>query len=795
MLDFLAKKEWIIPRLFKCFLLLFGMQSTLLNANDYSAAIFKPPLSVNIPEQTFEQWTNTFTKKQAIIQRLLDDAHISQPNEHFLNGLVKEASPYLLRHAVNPINWTGWNDESLALAQKNQQLIFLSIGYSTCHWCHVMEKESFVDLTVAQLLNTSFIPIKVDREISADIDHYFMQVLEKVKGSAGWPITAILTPDGKPIWIESYVDKAKLLDVVERISHVWVKKPKALQQVANNLTAQLTLEKALEKTSEQTRDNQIWHEDVLSIKIASINQLLDKEFGGLKGSPKFPNAALLNFLIYQFQLSPSKLLKSNIETFLSSLMNSAINDHLHGGFHRYTTDDKWQIPHFEKMLYNQALLISSFSKAFKLFGNKEYKAVVYRTLSFLQEQMKNPTGGFFSAIDADYKGKEGRYYLFSQREKDEVEQSASKGVLWYRVSKNSEHYFLPSLNKVMSNEQNTNSQREALIKVKSLLALPHVDKKIITAWNALMVQAYIDAYHAFQDEALLLSALELATYIVNNHQFIQNNELVLFRSLYNDEYSGQGQLSDYAYLAKAVIGLYEITDDNKWLDFAKLYYQQGLALFSKNYSGETVSLVNRLYDGELLSAEVVLTQVGLHLIKMGQMDNKTTKNQMNLIKQAVNQSTIQSYSAISVIQSAVKGTFSNIQFFAKGHGKVLFKQRDDGDFLFSIQMDDGWHINSDEPLQKSLIPTLITSTNTDTYLKVLYPKSIKKSLGFSSQILELFEDEFQITGSTKMPTADTFKMSSTINTVNMKVHNNSLVLQLQACSDKICLLPEKLIFK
>jgi len=735
-----------------CFFILF-----LFVSISTAAASVLPPIAVDIPKSEFLKWEHEFKSQEKVINSLLEDANLPIGESHYLNRLIFEASPYLLRHSVNPIDWQSWRDEVFTEAKNNKQLIFLSIGYSTCHWCHVMEKESFIDTDIANTLNSSFISIKVDRELNPEIDQYFTHALELIKGSAGWPITAVLTPKGEPIWLESYVSKSKLNKILKRLNTIWTKRPQSLEQVAKNITSQLS--------NNHIAEAKLWDKETPTLKFNELIKSIDNINGGLIGGPKFPSASLIELLLYQYQSSPNEALKTKIELSLNSLMNKGIRDHINGGFYRYATDGIWMKPHFEKMLYNQALLISTFSKAYLVFNNERYKAVVVDTINFVNNFLKSSAGGYYSAIDADYKGLEGRYYLYS----DEELSSIAKGPLnlfeWYDF--NDTGLKFPY---VESQSDKTLEVKKSILALKSKLSFPHIDKKVLTSWNALMVSAYLDAYKSFGKAEHLKAAISLSKYLLTQHYSTD----ALSRARFMDKLAGKAMLDDYAYLSSAMLKLYLVTSEVQWLNSAINLYRSGSRLFAKDYSGNQVQLNNQLDDGELISAHAVLTDVGIKLNDLGVKVHY--KELVYQFKQGFINNSKNDFFSNEILLKEKYGTFDNMQFFARGNGKVSFELVDKKVYL-KFKMKPGWHVNSNVPNQKFLIATKVNYAE-NLINNIEYPKAINKKLGFSQSTLSLFEDDFEIK----------------IELDNVNPLGELIEVNLQACSDKVCLLPEKLKF-
>ncbi|TPH17059.1 DUF255 domain-containing protein [Litorilituus lipolyticus] len=722
--------------------------------------VYKPPVGVEVGEAEFARWQQEFLKQAQNISHLAQYSDKSSSSVTYINRLVFGASPYLLRHAVNPVNWYSWHEDALATAKKENKLLFLSIGYSTCHWCHVMEKESFTSLEIAKALNSDYISIKLDRELTPSVDQYFTQALELATGSAGWPINAVLTPNGDVVWIDSYLSPDKFSKTIKRLAKVWQVKPQVISQVAKNFSSQL-------KTTDASSEVSWSIDKSISIVKGLINNI-DPVHGGLKGDRKFPSATIVQLLMYQYQLNPNDTVKSHIKHFLDKLTTQGIRDHLHGGFYRYSVDTLWQQPHFEKMLYNQALLISTFSKAYQLFNDESYKQVVFDTISFVNQWLRSSDGRFYSAIDADYQGKEGLYYLFTNQELASVKEIYKESFVWCSFNL-TELSFPCSTSKLTNN----NRAKQALLTKKSQLAKPHIDKKFITAWNALMVSALIDAYSAFDDVTLLSQAKKLAEVLVEEHMYGIGK---LTRINYLGKASGDAVLSDYAYLGYAMFQLYQDTKLDKWYQLAVQFYQKGSELFGKNYRGNELVESNLLDDGEMISGHAVLMSLGLKLRAYGENNSDTLKPQMLKLKQAVMNSSGSHFAIHELFLKNEFGVFDSKQYFAQGKGVVKLIKLANKVTLY-IQLDDGWHINSNMPLEKYLIPTKVSSVN-GSISQLRYPEAKIKKLGFSKTQLSLFDGDFQIS-------ANIHGKSSLGEKVELK---------LQACSDKLCLLPEKLSF-
>lgn len=731
---------------FKYVILAFYLVLTLVFSFALHAKVM-PPINVNINNVEFTNWLVQYKEKATVIDELLYSAGIEKPRQVYLNGLVVEASPYLLRHAVNPINWLAWNDKALNNAKQKNKLIFLSIGYSTCHWCHVMEKESFVDIEVAEFLNQNFINLKVDRELQPAVDAYFTEVLTTVKGSAGWPITAILTPDAKPIWIDSYVSKSDLLKIGARLVTIWEKSPKRLEQVATNITEQVT--------APSSDNNAKWSLERVTQNISDTLNQLDVDSGGLPGAPKFPSEALLLLSLEQYKINPSNELKKKLVVWLDNLSQKGIRDHVHGGFHRYATDAFWQLPHYEKMLYNQALLIQVFARASHLLERPDYLDVAIDTLVFATRVMRSPEGGYYSAIDADYQNQEGGYYLFSRQDKALLSKEIKSAFLWYQFK--DKELFAPYLR----NSDLPYIARNTLRESRESLPLPHIDKKILLSWNALFVDALIELYFVTSEHNYLKSAEQLIEYIEDN-LIVQG---ALKRAVYLDTAGGDAALEDYTYLAQVYDRMYIATFNNEWRNKTKSLLHN---IIGEQNLNKKILNVN---DGELISIDALFLSLSERYRYSDSVIASAYRKRKKDVQQAYLRAPISAFSVAKVFSSAVHpvGRAS----FAQGNGMISIEGLSHTTPYLTIELKPGWHINSHSPNQASLLATSI-SIDGSAIDSSFYPQPLEKKLGFSEQPLSLFDDKIKV----RLPS-----------------YGSWLTLELQACSDQVCLLPESFKFK
>ncbi len=512
----------------------------------------------------------------------------TQGQEKGTNRLAQESSPYLLQHARNPVNWYPWKAEALKDAKADNKLMVVSIGYAACHWCHVMEEESFTDEEVANVMNGAFISIKVDREERPDIDEVYMGACQLTSQSCGWPLNAITLPDGRPIWTGTYLPKAEWLKVLRFFDESWPKEKAKMEAFADQLQEGMaSLYPDLQPEEEPNQDL------VPKVRNQLLRQL-DARRGGLKGSPKFPLPSLSSFLLHEYYLSGSQEALQAVETQLNRMARGGIYDQIGGGFARYSTDDQWLIPHFEKMLYDNAQLASLYIKAYQATNNAFYKEIAIASLNWVLTDLADPKGGFYSSLDADSEGEEGLFYTWTDEQWQAAVPDAPKWVKTYYgfQGKGNLESGRTILHRPLDLEELVQQEglaeetakailietKNQLLKARSQRIPPATDDKIITAWNGLLVASFCDAYRAFQVEEWKKQALQTGTFLWKN---LWIPEKGLFRIYKNGNASTPAFLTDYAQLISAWIDLYEITFDPLWIERANILMQRVEEEFSQ----------------------------------------------------------------------------------------------------------------------------------------------------------------------------------------------------------------------
>lgn len=568
------------------------------------------------------------------------------------NALIHESSPYLLQHAHNPVHWYPWGDEALNLAREQNKLLIISIGYAACHWCHVMEKESFEDSLVAGVMNQNFVSIKVDREERPDIDQVYMNAVQLMTGSGGWPLNVVALPDGRPVWGGTFFRKDDWTDILRQIANHYAAEPQKFEEYAQNLTEGIQSMDVVQLPQKEVN----FDRPDLDNWLTNWKKQLDDKLGGRKNPPKFMMPANLSFLMrYGFQNQDTEVLDF-VSLTLKKMAYGGLYDPIGGGFSRYATDAHWHIPHFEKMLYDNAQLVSLYAKAYRLDPQFLYKNTVYETLSFIEREMTDAAGGFYSSFDADSDGEEGAFYVWRKEElqqllKDDFQAFSlvfnindygfwedDKYVLIRTLS---DEEAAKELNIDLSSLRNKiKTWKKLLFEAREKRNKPALDDKVLTGWSALMVSAYADAYQSFGEDSFKQAALKAAAFIAQKQTRPDGG---LWRNYKNGKSSINAFLEDYALAIEAYIKVYEITLDESWIAKADAFAQYVYAHFSSENSAvfyltsdENQALVSRpveTSDNVIPSSNSVMAK---NLFQLGlYFDNTTYTASARLMLQSI----------------------------------------------------------------------------------------------------------------------------------------------------------------
>ena len=562
------------------------------------------------------------------------------------NQLINETSPYLLQHSHNPVDWFPWCDKAFQKAEAEDKPIFLSIGYSTCHWCHVMEKESFEDEEVARLMNEVFVSIKVDREERPDIDHIYMMVCQMMTGSGGWPLSIIMTPNRKPFFAGTYFPKENrygrigFKDLIKSIDNAWKTKRKEILESAEELTNYLQNIYKKESPSNIT-------EEILENGFNSIAKRFDDEFGGFGSAPKFPSPHNLMFLLRYWKRTGNERALEMVTKTLTKMRMGGIYDHIGFGFHRYSTDKEWLVPHFEKMLYDQAMLIIIYTEAYVATRNEEYKKTADEIIEYILRDMYGNKGGFYSAEDADSEGEEGKFYVWTQNEitnaldekdakfvfklfnasetgnflEESTRQLTGANILHLKkpMEELAEEFNLP--NDEFANK--LHSIRKKLFDYRKKRIHPFKDDKILLDWNSLMIAALSIAGRTFNNKKYISIAEECSNFL-NDYLKSETGELL---HMYRDNRASvSAKLDDYAFLIWGLIELYQSTFANEYIqraiELAEISIDKfwdvdnGGFYFSTDKDPTLVVRTKEIYDGAIPSGNSVMFNNLLRLARI-----------------------------------------------------------------------------------------------------------------------------------------------------------------------------------
>lgn len=587
------------------------------------------------------------------------------------NKLAKEKSPYLLQHQDNPVDWHPWGDEAFEIARKQNKPVFLSIGYATCHWCHVMAHESFEDESIAGLLNEAFINVKVDREERPDIDATYMTVCQMLNGHGGWPLTIILTPDKEPFFASTYIPKEArfgrigLRQLIPGVSGMWTHEPAKVQKAVESIKGGFG-------RSQQFESGKFPGTEAIDFAAEQLMSRYDPDFGGFGTAPKFPSPHNLMFLLRQWEHTGDDRFLDTVTETLTAMRLGGIWDHVGFGFHRYSTDREWLLPHFEKMLYDQALLMMIYTEAWQITKKPLFKQTVYEISEYVTRNLTGDQGAFYCAEDADSEGEEGKFYVWNTIETDSILTKQESSFFKFSFNLKKEGNFedestkkltgqnIPHLNTELEEEgsKTWSLLRNKLFKHREERIHPLLDDKILTDWNALMIAALAKAGSAFGDETLVKKA-------TNAYSFIKDRLFVngeLYHRFKDGETSIPAFADDHAYLIWAGIELYEATFDPEYLqnalnlntDFLEEFWdtENGGFYLSTIDSDQPLGRQKQIYDGAVPSANSVAM---MNLIRLGRFTGETElEEKANAIGCCFSSDLIRSGSSSTVSMMAVQ---------------------------------------------------------------------------------------------------------------------------------------------
>jgi len=586
------------------------------------------------------------------------------------NKLSTEKSPYLKQHADNPVDWYPWGDEAFQKAKAENKPIFLSIGYATCHWCHVMAHESFEDPEIAKLMNEAFINVKVDREERPDIDNTYMTVCQMLTGQGGWPLTIIMTPDKEPFFAGTYIPKDARLNriglrqLIPGVTGMWKNEPKRVEKATAKIREGFT-------KSQEFESGKFPGTEATDFAAEQLAQRYDEQHGGFGSAPKFPSPHNLMFMLRQWKLTGKDRFLEMVTTTLEQMRLGGIWDHIGYGFHRYSTDQEWLLPHFEKMLYDQALLMMAYTECWQATQNPLFKQTVYEIAEYIERDMLHPKGGFYSAQDADSEGEEGKFYVW---EKEEIESllndDASSFNTFYNISQEGNFEDeasgkrtgknIPHLSSALNSEQAKwfDDARTTLFSEREKRVHPLLDDKILTDWNGLMITAFAKAGFAFNEDRFTNLAGQAFSFIEEN--LVQDHKLL--HRFSDGEAAIDAMADDYAFLIWALIELYQSTFNPEYLEKAISWNKQFISSFWDEEKGgfyfsiadddQVYGRQKQIFDGAIPSSNSVAL---MNLIRLSRLTGETElENYADKVGKAFSADLIQSGASISHSMQSVQ---------------------------------------------------------------------------------------------------------------------------------------------
>jgi uncharacterized protein YyaL (SSP411 family) len=716
----------------------------------------------------------------------------------YVNALITEDSPYLKQHVHNPVNWFPWSEEAFSRAEAENKPIFLSIGYSTCHWCHVMARESFDDEHIAQILNRHFISIKVDREQHPDIDEIYMTGVQLISGRGGWPMSSFLTPEGKPFFGATYYPPQQFTQLLLQVEKVWRSSEERLRQDANSINEQINRLLAISEAAEISPG-------ILEQAVEVALENYDATDGGFTAAPKFPNETLLLLILDQLRRADNAPLQAAFEHTLHKMAQGGLYDQVGGGFHRYSVDSHWLVPHFEKMLYNQALLARVYSEAYQFTGEAFYGYVLRETLDYVLRDMRDANGCFYSATDADSEEEEGLFFVWTPQQLESVlsESDAEWLASIYGVTEQGNFessnilHLRHSYEEIAAREQLPATQvyqriekiRQQLYQHREQRIHPLRDEKVITAWSAMMTTAMTQGAVALSEKRYLQAAEQCAQYLYRHHWNEQDKQL--WRIGWQGEASVAAAQEDYAYFIEALITLFDATADKQWLTRAQRLTDQMIAVFWDSRQGgffastestatPTIVRMKSTGDGAIPSGNSVALRILDQLwSRTGELRYREHFTQtLAAVAEGLNRYPLSATYTLIAISNHQAGEAGQLVYFADGHIVVRLLRGDKkSGFTLQLAIDEGWHINADQVLQKELIPTSVSTAGRGWHLdQLVFPQAEEIRFDFQAQPLRVLHGQTTILGLASRRGDSTAPLR--------------LLLTLQACDNSHCLAPQ-----
>ena len=730
-----------------------------------------------------------------------DEAALKNPDGSWkwTNRLIHETSPYLLLHAHNPVEWYPWGDEALARAKKENKLIFLSVGYSTCYWCHVMERKVFSNPEIAALMNKDFINIKIDREERPDLDEIYMTATQLLTQRGGWPNSVFLTPDLKPFYAGTYFPPTDVPGrpgfptILDAVHEAWVTREAEVIESANQISG--TIELATSRGFRALTATPL-NRSLTTAALDYLRRTYSHAYGGFGGAPKFPSPANLEFLLSEYERVADESLLKMVTYTLDMMAYGGLYDQMGGGFHRYSVDAKWLVPHFEKMLYDNAQLAKVYLQAHQLTQEPRYRRIAEDIFGFIFREMTAPEGGFYAALDAETDAEEGKYYVWTADEIRKIlgEKHAARFAGVYGVDKGPNFegksvLYVPKGAAAEDALEEVESAREKLLEARFEREYPLLDTKIIVNWNGLMIDALAYGYQVLGKERYLLAASKAAQFILDT---LKKPDGELCHTYTAGVVKQDVYLDDYAFFVRGLLGLYQATRDEEWLNSAKRLTDAMIQLFWDDKNGgfyytkadakHLIVRTKKPYDSAIPSGNAVAVA---NLLAFGTDYRGYAEETLQTFAQSMSQSPSSfMYMHFALNRYLTAGEELDAATSSSVSATAEVKDQNKGIYTVMLQLDiaEGWHINANPAGQNNLIPTTIT-VDADIPLElanVAYPKGRSTRFAFSSESLNVYEGNLTIP--LKLRLKSNRKESTQV----------TLKLTYQPCNETECLLPQTL---
>ena len=730
-----------------------------------------------------------------------DEATLKNPDGSWkwTNRLVHETSPYLLLHAHNPVDWYPWDDEALERAKRENKLIFLSVGYSTCYWCHVMEREVFSNPEIAEMMNKDFINIKIDREERPDLDEIYMTATQLLTQRGGWPNSVFLTPDLKPFYAGTYFPPTDMPGrpgfptILDAVHEAWVTREDEVIESANQISETIAMATSRVFTALTAKP---LSRSLITGALDYLRTNYSSTYGGFGNAPKFPNPANLELLLSAYENAPDESLLKMVTHTLDMMAYGGLYDQIGGGFHRYSVDAKWLVPHFEKMLYDNAQLAKVYLRAYQLTHEPRYRRVTEEIFSFVFREMTAPEGGFYSALDAETDAEEGKYYVWTPNEVQKVlgKKEAERFAKVYGIDRGPNFegknvLYVPEGPAAEDDLKSVAAAREKLLVTRAKREYPLLDTKIIVNWNGLMIDALAYGYEVLGEERYLAAAAKAALFILDT---LRKPDGELWHTYTAGVVKQDAYLDDYAFFVKGLLTLHRATGEEQWFNAAKMLTDTMIQLFSDDKNGgfyytkadakHLIVRTKKPFDSAIPSGNAVAVE---NLLAFGTDYQNDAERTLRTFAESISQAPASfMYMLFALNRYLVSKGALDADTSHLVTGTAVVESESGGIFNVELYLKiaAGWHVNANPVGQENLIPTTVV-VDTDTAVEIVdiaYPKGRAARFEFSDRSLNVYE------GSLTIP----LQLKQKPRTLLDRTVPIVLKLTYQLCNEMACLLPQ-----